>query len=108
MAAKAVGDDQLRAAYRRQRGDFTQLHAAHILLPTEQEANRVAKEVTPENFAELAKKYSIDKVSGQRGGDLGTTPLGSSTPTSSGARSRSSPGRSARRCNPGSVGTSSS
>ena len=76
VAAKAIGDDQLRAAYRRQRGDFTQLHAAHILLPTEQEANRVAKEVTPENFAELAKKFSIDKASGQRGGDLGTIPVG--------------------------------
>jgi hypothetical protein len=76
VASDAVGEDQLRAAYRRQRADFTLLHAAHILVPTRTQAQRIAEQVTPENFEELAKRFSIDKVSAEQGGDLGTIPVG--------------------------------
>jgi foldase protein PrsA len=52
----------------------------HILVPTKAEADRIRAEITPENFAELAKKYSTDKGSGQNGGDIGTLTKGSFVP----------------------------
>ena len=76
VAADAVGDRQLREAYDRQKTDFTLLHVAHIQLGSQQEAEQVARRVTPENFAELAKKLSTDQGSAAKGGDLGTVPAG--------------------------------
>ncbi len=69
-----VTDEQLRELYGGQRQQFTLLHAEHILLQTEEEARRIADEATPENFSELARKYSIDPSAKQSGGDLGTLP----------------------------------
>lgn len=43
----------------------------HILVSTEALANKVKGEVNPENFNELAKKYSEDKATRDSGGDLG-------------------------------------
>jgi len=76
VAAATLTEGQLRAAYEQHKLDFTELHAAHILVGTEQEADRISAQVTPENFAELAKKFSIDRGSGEQGGDLGTIPAG--------------------------------
>jgi hypothetical protein len=76
VATAAVGEQALRAAYRRERARFTLVHAAHIQLATQQDAERVAAQVTPENFAALAKKYSTEQATSGKGGDLGTVPIG--------------------------------
>lgn len=76
VGSAAVGNDVLRRAYERRKADFTLLHAAHILVPNKAQADRIAAEVTPDNFAELAKKFSIDQVSAKQGGDLGSVPVG--------------------------------
>jgi parvulin-like peptidyl-prolyl isomerase len=81
VASSAISEGQLRAEYRRERARFTLLHAAHILVNTKQEADRISDQVTPQNFADLAKKYSIDKGSAASGGDLGTVPVGQLDPT---------------------------
>ncbi len=76
VARDRLTDGELRKAYVEHKLDFTELHAAHILVGTEQEADRIAAEVTPENFAELAKRFSNDRGSAEQGGDLGTIPAG--------------------------------
>jgi hypothetical protein len=76
VADAAVSEQRLRAEYQRERSRFTLLHAAHILVNSQQEADRISAQVTPQNFAELAKRYSIDKGSAAKGGDLGTIPVG--------------------------------
>ncbi len=76
VADAAVSEQRLRAEYRRQRSRFTLLHAAHILVSSQQVADRISAQVTPQNFADLAKRYSIDKGSAAKGGDLGTIPVG--------------------------------
>lgn len=44
---------------------------SHILVKTEAEAKKIRAEVTPANFASLAKKYSTDTGSKAQGGKLG-------------------------------------
>ena len=73
-AVGAVPDAQVRQLYEQQRAQLTQIHAKHILVKTEGEANRIEQQVTAQNFAQLAKKYSIDTGSATKGGDLGTVP----------------------------------
>ncbi|WP_281273759.1 peptidylprolyl isomerase [Biomaibacter acetigenes] len=49
-----------------------EIRASHILVPTEDEANKVLAEIKAgEDFAELARKYSTDPGSKDKGGDLG-------------------------------------
>ena len=74
VGAGKVTDAQLQASYEGNKAQFTQLHAAHILVKTEAEAVKIRAQVTAKNFAALAKKYSIDTVSAAHGGDLGTVP----------------------------------
>jgi parvulin-like peptidyl-prolyl isomerase len=76
VAAEGVSDSQLRAEYERRRLDFTLLRAAHILVASRAEAERISRQVTPGNFAALAKKFSTDQGSAQQGGDLGSIPAG--------------------------------
>jgi foldase protein PrsA len=52
----------------------------HILVATKAEADRIRAEVTPENFAQLAKQNSIDTGSAKNGGDLGQAQPGQFVP----------------------------
>lgn len=54
--------------------------ASHILVKTEAEANRIAAEATPANFAALAKKYSTDAGTKDQGGTLGPIQKGQLVP----------------------------
>ena len=46
--------------------------ARHIMVRTEEEAEEILKKLKQgEDFAELAKKYSLDRASAEKGGDLG-------------------------------------
>lgn len=54
--------------------------ASHILVATQAEADRIRAEVTPENFAELAKENSTDTGSAQQGGSLGQVVEGQFVP----------------------------
>jgi peptidyl-prolyl cis-trans isomerase C len=49
-----------------------EVKASHILVETEETAKEIAKQLKEgADFAELAKEKSIDKASGEKGGDLG-------------------------------------
>lgn len=76
---EAVGSDvvikkiDIRKYYRQHKGDYdipAQVHASMIVVSSEEEAARIRKELTPENFAETAGKVSISPEN-KRGGDLG-------------------------------------
>jgi peptidyl-prolyl cis-trans isomerase D len=69
---------QLYDARASQLGSAEQRRAGHILLKTKEEADKVLAEVrkAPQQFAELAKKYSQDTGSAQNGGDLGMNAKG--------------------------------
>ncbi len=70
-------DDQLKAEYAKRAkdmGDKEEIHARHILVKTEAEANAVYQQLSKAkgaNFDKLAKEKSDDKGSGAKGGDLG-------------------------------------
>ena len=77
--------DQRKAAY----DEPEQVRAHHILIlaesdedtsAAEDKINKIAKEVTPANFAKLAKKYSEDPGSNDKGGDLGLIRQGMMVP----------------------------
>lgn len=69
-------DEEAREFYDKNQDKFTQpeqVKASHILVKTEEEAKKAAAEAkaAPDQFAELAKKYSTDPGSKDKGGDLG-------------------------------------
>ena len=77
LAKKGVdmsfSEKELRAEYDAQSSnvDRAEYHASHILLETQQEAEKVIAELADgKSFAELAKENSIDPA-GESGGDLG-------------------------------------
>ncbi len=74
VAKNNTSDAVLRQQYEQTKLQFTQLHAKHILVKTQAEAEKIAKEATPQNFGELARKFSTDTGSAKNGGDLGTVP----------------------------------
>lgn len=67
-----LDDETLRAQYEEQLGTFTQLEVAHILVDNEADAERIAQEVTPATFDQVARRESIDPGSAPNGGSLGT------------------------------------
>lgn len=71
VVADRVDEEQLRTAYEEQLGTFTTVEASHILVADQAEAERIAAEVTPETFAKVAERESIDTGSGANGGNLG-------------------------------------
>ncbi len=76
VVSEQLTDDRLRQLYEENKLQFTQLHAAHILVQSRKEAAKIANEATPENFAKLATEFSKDPGSAKNGGDLGVIPAG--------------------------------
>jgi parvulin-like peptidyl-prolyl isomerase len=72
VVEERLDEETLRARYDEQLGTFTTLEVAHILVEDEAEAERIAGEVTPETFEQVARRESIDPGSAQDGGNLGT------------------------------------
>ena len=69
-------DAEVEAAYKQRASQFKvdeQRRASHILVKDKAQAEKLADEVkkNPNRFAELAKKYSQDPGSAEKGGDLG-------------------------------------
>ncbi len=64
---------QLQQAYQQGIAQFDQVHSAHILVPTQAQAQQILAQVTknPAAFAALAKQYSLDTSNKDSGGDLG-------------------------------------
>ena len=71
VVEEQVSEEQLRATYEERQLEFAEVHTAHILVPTEAEARDILKRATPENFADLAQRFSQDQGSAPNGGDLG-------------------------------------
>jgi peptidyl-prolyl cis-trans isomerase C len=80
IVKEAVTDAALQAAYDARFKDSkpqTEYSAAHILVDTEEEANKIKADLAGgADFAELAKAKSTDTGSGANGGDLGWFGLG--------------------------------
>lgn len=71
VVAEQLTDEQLQAEYEDRRLEFSQVQVAHILVESEQEAERLLERATPQNFATLARQFSLDEGSAANGGDLG-------------------------------------
>ena len=54
--------------------------ASHILVPTKAEADQIRAELTPENFAEIAREKLTDTGSAKQGGSLGPIQKGQLVP----------------------------
>jgi peptidyl-prolyl cis-trans isomerase D len=72
----AVSEAELKAAYDARAAQYRveeQRRASHILVKSKEEAEKLAAELrkAPGRFAELAKRYSQDPGSAEKGGDLG-------------------------------------
>jgi len=70
-----VSDKEIRDYYEKNKEDFapvSQVRLSHILLNTEEEAQKVLERLKKgEDFGQVAKKSSIDTVSAKKNGDLG-------------------------------------
>jgi len=71
VVAERLDDEALRAAYEGAVQQLTTVEVSHILLETREEAEEVAAEATPDNFAKLARTRSTDTGSAPTGGSLG-------------------------------------
>ena len=76
-------EDELRAFYDSHIDDYTQTRASHIRVDDRELAEKIVQRLraAPSNevqplFATLAKKYSTDEATADRGGDLGFLTLG--------------------------------
>ncbi|MEW6601727.1 MAG: peptidylprolyl isomerase [Nitrospirota bacterium] len=91
-----VEDSEVKAFYDGNADKFTigtELRASHILVETEKEAKDIyAKIKKGESFSELAKKYSKDQGSANKGGDLGYFTRGKMVPEFENAAAQLKPG----------------
>jgi foldase protein PrsA len=88
LAAAVVSDVtvtsvQLLAEYKKNIGQYDQVHAAHILVNDQAKAKALLAQVQakPDTFAKLAAANSIDTNSKDTGGDLGSNGRASFDPT---------------------------
>lgn len=73
IASKPPADADVKKYFEEHREEFNipeQAHARMIVVTTEEEAKKIRSGLTPENFAETAKKYSLSPEK-ESGGDLG-------------------------------------
>jgi len=79
-----IDEQALRAYYKANIARFSQpetVHARHILVKSKKLAKRILRKLHKgADFAALARKYSEDKGSKERGGDIGTFPRGRMAP----------------------------
>lgn len=68
-----VTDERVQELYEQNRSQYTTVEVAHILVETRTEAEDVARQATPRNFADLASERSQDTASAANGGSLGPT-----------------------------------
>lgn len=70
-----ISEAEVKAYYDEHKKEFVQpeqIHLRHILVKTEQEANNIYNQLKEgKDFAALAKEYSIDTPTKDKGGDLG-------------------------------------
>jgi parvulin-like peptidyl-prolyl isomerase len=71
VVAERVTDADLQETYQQRELEFSQVDVAHILVNSQAEAERIARQATPQNFAQLARRFSLDDASATNGGDLG-------------------------------------
>jgi peptidyl-prolyl cis-trans isomerase C len=75
MSKAKVSDQEVKDFYDKHKEDFTttsQIRASHILVKTEDEANKVLERLKKgEKFETLARELSLDKASAKHGGDVG-------------------------------------
>lgn len=73
-----VSDEEIEKHFERM---STELNARHILVEDEDTANEVKEKLDDgEDFAKLAKEYSMDDANAEEGGDLGFFTVGSMVP----------------------------
>lgn len=72
VVAEQLDESALRDLYQQSLAQLTNVDVAHILVPTRAEAEQIAAQATPENFAKLAKQHSTDTGTAKNGGDLGS------------------------------------
>jgi peptidyl-prolyl cis-trans isomerase C len=91
-----VTEQDAKAYYEKHKAElasFAQIRASHILVKTEAEAKQIEEMLKKGgNFAELAKKHSIDSGSAKNGGDLGYFSSGQMVPEFEQAAARLKPG----------------
>ena len=72
IATEKLTDAEMKKYYTKNKADFREVHASHILVKEEAEANELKKKLDKGgDFAALAKEKSQDPGSAQKGGDLG-------------------------------------
>jgi parvulin-like peptidyl-prolyl isomerase len=76
VADVTVSDAELQAAYQKNIDQYDQVDSAHILVTTKALADSLLAQVKakPSSFAALAKRYSTDPGSKNKGGELGPQP----------------------------------
>lgn len=76
-----ISDEELRTLYEENAAELDTARPAHILVKSESLAKKILARVKAgEDFATLAKKYSIDTANKDKGGDLDTGPRGRFVP----------------------------
>jgi len=73
-----ITEDEMKAKYER---DITEVEAKHILVEDEETANEIKQKLDDgEDFAKLAKEFSEDEASAEKGGDVGYFGVGQMVP----------------------------
>ncbi len=72
IVTEKITNELTRKYYEQHSQQFSEVHASHILVATEEEAKAIKKELDKgADFSDLAKKRSKDPSAAQNGGDLG-------------------------------------